>query len=387
MKNWQKTTLITLIAIIALVFLIFYVFDLRFSVTSNSVVFEPAEPQQTKTPAYAGQKPRNIIVFIADGMGFAHMSLAMLTKGEESSVWQRFEAKGWHDSRSYVGPLTDSGASGTALSTGVSTHFEVIGLDHEGSIVSTLFEVATDSQYVTGIVTDSYIWDATPAAFVAHTASRDSARIILNQLADSELDVLFGELEDLGEDGVPEREETMQILTRRFEMLDENLELPPRDSILKPIAAVFEEDEVQDLTSKPNLVQLTTAALEYISRQDKPFTLLIESEEMDASSHDNDSKRVLRGLESIQRTLTYVLDFAEKNGETLVLFTADHETGGLSIVSDREIYPDMQLVWSSRNHTATVVPLMATGPGAGYFTEVHRNRDIGKKLKSLITSR
>lgn len=208
-------------------------------------------------------------------------------------------------------------------------------------------------------------------------------RDILKQIAESRLDLIFGELEDLGEDDVPEKDETLEILSKRFQLLDRSLELLSGDS--NPIAAIFDEDEVQDLKSTPNLTQLTDVALQYLSSQDKPFLLLVESEEMDAASHKNDSERVINGLKSIQQTLSLVLKFSKMNGETLVLFTADHETGGLAVVADFTNYPKMQIRWSTKDHTAAVVPLFAEGPDAEYFADIHRNWEIGNRLKKLIS--
>ena len=388
MRNWKKTSLLTAFILCSLLIGSFYVFNLKVVRTSSKVIeFSPGQPLPKAQTDSLNEKPKNIIVFIADGLGFSHLSLAMLSQQLDGipSVWDQFDVKGWHDARSSYGPSTDSGASATAIATGTSTFFEIIGLDQDGRELTNVFEVASENQYNTGIVTDSYIWDATPAAFVAHTKSRDNAKDILIQIASSDLDLLFGELEDLGEDDVPDLESTLDILKQRFQLLDESLELPEQDSVIKPIAAIFEEDEVQDLSSTPNLTQLTDVALNYLTSQNNPFVLLVESEEMDAASHNNDSERVLKGLKSIQETLAHILTFSEKDGETLVLFTSDHETGGLAAAVDFGDYPNMQIIWSTRDHTATVVPILAKGPGGEYFADVKRNWQIGSLLKSLIS--
>lgn len=387
MKNWKKTSLITTLALILFLIGILYLFNLKVISSSGDIEFSPGLQPTLSTVDSVEHKPRNIIIFVADGLGFTHLSLAMLTQQKENkaSVWQQFDVKSWHDTRATFGPLTDSGASATAIATGTNTFFDVIGQDAEGNRLTNVFELATEQQYNTAIVTDSYIWDATPAAFVAHTESRDNAREILMQIASSELDILFGELEDLGEDEVPDLETTLSILKQRFQLLDDTLTLPPQGAALAPIAAIFEEDEIQDLSSTPNLIQLTDAALRYLSYRDTPFILLVECEEMDSASHRNDSKRVLKGIAALQETLSLVLDYAKTQGETLVVFTSDHETGGLAAVSDSN-YPDIQLVWATKNHTASVVPLFAMGPGAEYFLDVKRNSDIGQRLKILISS-
>lgn len=387
MKNWKKTSLLTTLIIALLITGAFYLLNLKvIGGSSGNIEFSPGTVASLQQPDSIPVKPKNIIVFIADGMGFGHLSMAMQTQQSEDtpSVWQEFDVRGWHDARSGYGPLTDSEASATAMATGTSTSFGYMGVDSEGNSLKTVLELAAEANYNTGIVTDSYIWDGTPAAFATHGQDEDDARDIMTQMASGDLDILFGELEDLGEDDVPEEEETMEILKKRFLILNESLELPQPTNGLTPIAAIYDEDEVQDLSSTPNLTQLTELALEYITTQDDPFVLLVECEELDSASHTNDSERVLKGIQSIQETLSHILSFSEKNGETLVLFTADHETGGLAAVADFGSYPDLQIRWTTKDHTAAVVPLFADGPGAEYFYEVQRNSHIGSLLKSLI---
>jgi alkaline phosphatase len=389
MKNLLKPILLAFILLGLLLVGIFYVFNFKLIKGSTTKIeYSPGKESEQIVPDSLTEKPRNIIFFIADGMGFSHLSLALMSQQSDSnsSVWNEFEVKGWHDTRCTYGPLTDSGASATAMATGTSTYFEVIGMDEDGNSLENLFEKASKNNYATGIVTDSYIWDATPAAFVAHTKSRDNSRDILEQIAASDLDILFGELEDVGEDDNPDYDETMEILNRRFQILDEVLTLPGEDSNSKPIAAIYSEDEIQDPDSSPNLTELTEVALDYFASGNQPFVLLVECEELDSASHRNATNRMLKGLKSIQSTLTLIQDFAEKNRETLVVFTSDHETGGLAVGTGSKGYPDMEVIWATKDHTASVVPLFAHGPGAEHFANVHRNWEVGKLLKLLVPS-
>ena len=389
MKNWLKPTLLALALLCLLLVAVFYIFNYKLiKASTNKIEFSPGGEHEALVMDSIPEKPKNIIFFIADGMGFSHLSLAMMSQQSEanSSVWDEFETKGWHDPRCTYGPLTDSGASATAMATGTSTFFEVIGMDKDGNTLENIFEKASKNSYATGIVTDSYVWDATPAAFVAHTKSRDNSRDILEQIAASDLDILFGELEDLGEDDNPDYDETMEILTRRFQLLDESLTLPGQVSDSKPLAAIYSEDEIQDLDSSPNLPKLTEVALDYLASGDQPFILLVECEELDSASHRNATNRMLKGLKSIESTLALIQDFAKKNGETLVVFTSDHETGGLAVGTGSKGYPDMEVIWATKDHTASVVPLFAYGPGAEHFADVHRNWEIGKLLISLVPS-
>ncbi|GAB5401163.1 MAG: alkaline phosphatase [Aureisphaera sp.] len=377
MKQRKKTNPLT--------FLIFAIFLVNCN--SSGIEFSPGEIVDTPTPNYISEPPKNIILFMADGMGFGHLSLAQLSQQSKNtpSVWSQFEIKTWHDPRSHFGPLTDSEASATAIATGTSTNFGHIGIDIDGNHLKNIFEMASQQNYSTGIVTDSYVWDGTPSAFVAHIRNEDDARNILTQMAESELDLLFGELEDLGEGDIPEKEESLEILRKRFLLLDSSLELPDKAKNGAPVAAIFQEDEVQDMDSSPNLLQLTKTALDYMSAHEKPFMLLVECEEIDSASHENDTKRVIRGLKSIQETLSFLLHFSKEDGETLLIFTSDHETGGFAALGDYNNYPKMRVRWTTKEHSAEVVPFFATGPGANYFGDIERNIDIGNRLKKIIS--
>ncbi|MBT8273808.1 MAG: alkaline phosphatase [Bacteroidia bacterium] len=388
MRHWQKTSLFTIAFLIALFIGLIYAFNLSVKVTPlKNIEFSPGEQKAMAEQEYDSIKPKNIIIFIADGMGFSHMSLAMMTQQLEgkSSVWDEFEVRGWHNTRSIYGPLTDSEASATAMATGNSTNFGHIGMDKDGNTLENIFEIASANNYTTGIVTDSYIWDGSPAAFVAHSRNEDDARDILKQIAASDLDLIFGELEDLGEDDVPEKDESLEIIGKRFQLLDRSLELPKGNDASKPVAVLFDEDEIQDLSSTPNLPQLTETALNYLSNQESPFILFVECEEMDSASHSNASGRLIDGLAALQTTLELIMEFSKINGETLLVFTSDHETGGLAAVSEDD-YPNLQISWGTKGHTAAVVPLLAYGPGARYFADVKRNYDIGRVLKNLISN-
>ena len=387
MHNWKKTSLITALTIILLFVGLIFVLDLHISRPSRNIAFSPGKETRFGPITDSIVQPENIILFIADGMGFGHLSLALMTQQAEniSPVFDEFEIKGWHDSRSVYGPITDSEASATAMATGTSTNLGFIGLDKDRNPVQNVFELASQNGYTTAIVTDSYIWDGTPAAFVAHTDNEDDAGEILSQYVASDLDLIFGELEDLGQELVPTEEETIDLLSKRFRLLEDPLSLPEGDLTDRPVAALYQEDAIQDIASEPNLLTLTSLALEYVNGIDRPYILLVECEEMDSASHVNDFQRVLDGLKVIQQTLGVLLNYSKDHGNTLVLFTADHETGGLSVIADFNAYPDVQITWATRVHTAASVPLFATGPGAVYFRDVRRNRDIGQQLKRFIT--
>lgn len=343
---------------------------------------EPAKPVAT----YSGPPPRNVIVFVADGMGFGQLSLAMLASPAETSVWQRFSVRSWYDARPLRGPISDSAAGATALATGALTQPGRVSVDVEGEPLQSAFELATKRGWHTGIVTDSYIWDATPAAFTTHAVDRGDAASILRQQAMSELMVLFGELEDVGEDEVPDWAATEAILKQRFTLLDAKLTLPKDVTPNQPLAAVFPEDSIEDQSSVPTLRSMTALALERLAAMEGGFMLLVESEEFDSAGHRGDSRRLVSALGAIEDTLTLIMDFAQQRGDTLVLVVSDHETGGLALTYDRDTYPAIEMKWATRDHTSVFVPLLAEGPGAETFQNISRIWQVGEGLKGLVTS-
>jgi alkaline phosphatase len=400
-KNTTKITL-TIFAIISSLFVLILLFSgLRFSfggwyftglnitnVSSETFTFHQKDLGSKPSVVFPKnvERPKNIIVFIADGMGFPQLSLAMAINNtaESQSVWDRFVSTGWHRPHPYNGFLTDSAASATALATGVATRNGSVGVGPDGKSATNLFELADKKGYRTGIVTDSYIWDATPAGFVAHSANRSNGADLLQQMIDFPLEILFGELEDVGEDGVPDWETTVNLLERKYTILDTGLEANDCDLSSKPLAAVFEEHAISDLQSTPTLSKMVEVALDCLPSHDKPFLLLVESEEPDSASHRYDFTRLVKGMKSIEHALNIVLDFAAKDEDTIVVFTSDHETGGLVLDRKNSENQEIQATWAAENHSGSVVPIMAFGPGSEHFSGTLTNQGVGQLLHSML---
>lgn len=386
MKKWKKVSLLTLVLTGLVLVSLYLLLDAYLVVPGGNVTYAPSGQSAKTTGKLHGERPENIILFIADGFGFGHLSLAMKSEKlrYEPDPWSEFDIHTWHDTGSAQGPSTDSEASATAMATGTPTNYGHIGIDPQGNQLQNVFELASNHGFLTGIVTDSYIWDGTPAAFVAHTRNEDDARDILEQIAASSLDILIGELEDVGEDDIPEEDETYEILEQRFRILDASEILANLDNYDQPVASVYQEDQVQDLNSEANLPELLAAVLDYVSGREDPFFLFVESEEMDAGSHENDDVRISNGLQSISTTLSLLREFCEDHPSTLLVFTSDHETGGLSLVPSFDDFPNMQMRWTTKDHTTSPVPLFAVGPGAEHFKDVRFNWQIGQVLKALV---
>ncbi len=343
------------------------------------VINQLAEAQQV-APDSSG-KPRNIIIFVADGLGFAQLSLAT-QRHSEAGLWQRFSATGWHQPNPRGNYLTDSAGSATALSTGISTSNGSIGVDENGDRLKNIFELAAERGYRTGVVTDSYVWDATPAGFTVHAKSREDAKAILNALSESRLDLLMGELKNPGKNNIPDRSSTEALFGSRFSQI--NSSANNAESFAgKPIVGLFNEGQIADPTSAPSLKHLTSVALNTLASYNEPFLLLLETEELDSAGHWRNEKRLLKGVDTMQDAVAVVLDFLDLHPDTLFVFTSDHETGGLLLKSDwtdRRVKP----TFKSFGHTGSVVPVMAIGPGYFRFIGFHTNDGLGRLFKSLL---
>ncbi len=353
--------------------------------TNGGVPVGASVPSKPQVLPPGAERPESIIIFVADGLGFTHLSAARVVHHgpRGAAAWDRFEAHGWHQSHPAEGLIIDSAAAATALATGRETRSGAVSVDAAGNPLETLFEAASRRGYRTGLVTDSFIWDATPAAFVAHATGRGHAASILEQIAASDLEVLFGELVGVGEGETPQWDATLELLRKRFVLLDDALDGPPGSEPPTPVAGIFPEDAIGSLDSTPTLPQMVTAALNRLSSDDRPFALMVESEEPDTASHENDFDRLLRGMKAVEAALDVVLDYAESDPGTLVLFTSDHETGGLALISD-STNMNLKALWATRYHTASVVPVMALGPGAEYLAGTHTTAQVGQILASLL---
>ncbi len=394
---WTRLALGFVLLLAAIVWATFRVKGLtviRVDRTTIELMRSPAVLDQPAATPAPEQLPRNIVVFIADGLGFSHLAAARAAHHgiDGPAAWDRFPVTGWHRASPAGGFLTDSAASATALATGMTTGNGMVGVDTAGRPRTTLFERATELGYRTGIVTDSYVWDATPAAFVTHTESRNNAAEILRQLGETSLDVLFGELKNVGEGEVPDWDATVALLQRRFEVvgpepvgLDELLaaaDPPVAPAAGAPVAAIFEEDQLTDLESTPTLPLLVRAALDRL--KPGPFVLMVESEEPDSASHRMDLDRLLRGMQAIEATLDVVLDFADQHGDTLVVFTSDHETGGLVVSVSDSSNRSLRALWATSSHTGVSVPVMAIGPASELFAGSRANWQLGRLLAGLL---
>ncbi len=347
---------------------------------------ESAAPQEST--------PQNVILLIGDGMGLSQVSTAFYFQDKKPN-FQRFSTTGLINTSSSSHRITDSAAGATAFSAGVKTYNGAIGVDKDTAAVETLVEIASARGMKTGLIATSSITHATPASFFAHVKSRGMQEEIAAELPASGVDYFaagglkfFNQRRD-GEDYLKKLEEAGFEMDTTGQLLTQKL-----DKTKKYGALLAKDGMPRMLDGRGDFLPNATAqALEYLSGADEGFFLMIEGSQIDWGGHANDGQYLISEVLDFDQTLGVVLDFAEKNGNTLVVVTADHETGGLTLASTSETdskgrsrsnYDKINPSFSTGGHSATLIPVFAHGPASAQFTGIYQNNEIFDKLLPYI---
>lgn len=342
-------------------------------------------PALPRLPApVPGQTARSAVVMIGDGLGLAGIEASRLLNRGIGGALQldRFPVAGWSSTRSAIAVVTDSAAGANALSTGYKTLNGQLGVDAAGKRLRTLAEAAKAQGKAVGLVTDSYMWDATPGAFAVHQVNRRKYLEIALAMAEQDFDLLIG-CETIR---AKEDDDAAGPIEKKFVAAGYAV---GRD--LESLAAAGEGKTLTLLKAgtltpqqgESRLPRAVELALARLSQAPNGYLLLIESEETDSGGHDNILDQVTRGVAALDGALAAVFAAAESDGKTLVVWTADHETGGLAIVGGRAGEP-LEYLWTSEGHNAEPVPLLAYGPGAERFAGTHDNTEVGRDLAAAL---
>jgi alkaline phosphatase len=343
----------------------------------------------TIASAQSDTKPKNIILLIGDGMGVAHVTAAKLVYG--SLNLERFKIMGMHITGSANDYVTDSAAAGTALATGFTTNNDVVGLDREGKPLKNIMEYAKEAGKRTGIAVTSILPHATPAAFSSHHKARYEYDAITAKQVEFGLDIMIGgglnNYYPKSFRGSRRRDERHLLNELRDKMsVVTSYKALSQLKRVRNLAAILDGGHLPHATKRDyTLGDLTDKAIELLNVKDQGFVLMVEGSQIDLASHDNDMDRVLAETLDFDKAVKSALDFAEKDGNTLVVVTSDHETGGLTLpIGSIENGKIVKPVFSSDNHTAAMVPAFAFGPGAEKFGGMYNITHVGKTLIELV---
>lgn len=330
--------------------------------------------------------PRNIIFLIGDGMGLNLVTASLLTL--ENDPFKEFQSVGMVITCSADKLITDSAASATALATGYRTKNGMLGICPEGKNLKTLFEYAKKNELLTGLVATYSLTNATPAGFYAHVTNRSSNLEIAEQFFHSGIDVAIGGGSNyfLPEESGGIREDNKNfvdsLISKSYKYYSSYDEFKNSNTNSKVISLLANNTLPVASQRDYTLGNLTEIALNKLSKSGDGFVLMVEGSQIDGAGHANDEEFYISEQKDFNYAVQEALKFAREDKNTLVVVTADHDTGGYSIIGgDKE---NIEGGWLTKGHSANLVGVFAYGPGHQLFSRVFENYEIGRMLIELI---
>ncbi|MGK0385716.1 MAG: alkaline phosphatase, partial [Patiriisocius sp.] len=332
----------------------------------------------------APKTPKNVILLIGDGMGLSEVSASYFFK-ETPPNFERFNTVGLIKTSAADALITDSAASATAYATGISTYNGAISVNMQKEPITTILERLTPLNISTGIISTSSVMHATPASFYAHAASRRSYEEIAAFLPTSNIEFIAGGGKQYLNKNKREDKRDLFKELKDNGYLVETEKLPNSISNEKQVIVLADDGMPKMIDGRGDfLPNATKIALEKLSKNEKGFFLMVEGSQIDWGGHDNDADYLISELLDFDKTIGVALDFAATNGETLVIVTADHETGGFTLSADAKDYNKIKPTFSTGGHSATMVPVFAKGPGEEDFGGIFKNTALFQKMMAIF---
>ena len=334
--------------------------------------------------AMAQPPVQRVIYMIGDGMGLSQVYAGATVKGLSEFALFKAPYVGLITTYSANGYITDSAAGGTALATGKKTNNGMIGMTPDGEAVHSIMHLAKQEGKSTGIVVTVPITHATPAAFYGHNKSRKNQEELARDFLYSDIDFFVGGGKMFFEKRKDEVNLTDSLRLRHYEVVYSIEEL--RRAKGKKRGAFLAEIEMLPAQDRDNtmLPTATQAALDFLSQNKKGFFLMVEGSQIDYQGHNNDTESLVAEMLEFDAAVQVVIDYVNANPGTLLVVTADHETGGMVIESGSLENQTVKADFTTDYHTATPVLVFAYGAGAEQFTGVYDNTEIFGKMKALM---
>lgn len=335
---------------------------------------------------------RNLVYLIGDGMGLAHVSMLQIEGGYAPTAFDRAQGVALLKTRSANNRVTDSAAAGTALACGCKTNNSTLGLDAGGRPLRSIMARAEASGMPAGIVVSCYLQHATPAAFYTHVSDRGDSRTITRDLLASGVDVLFGGGRKWLAEECPEGGTYLDAFRRRGYVVAGSMD--EADTVhAAPLLAVVADKHLPGAAERGDyLPRATRKALELLAAdaadRDTGFLLMVEGSQIDMAGHANDAAKLLDEMRDFEEAVAEAMNFADRTPGTLVVVTADHETGGLSISSNKTDFTlsesGLHYGFGTGSHSATMVPVFLYGTGASRIAGVMENSELARRIMRLM---
>lgn len=334
-----------------------------------------------------GQRAKNIIFLIGDGMGLPQISAALYSNNNRLAL-EDFPHVGFHKTFSESDLITDSAAGATAFACGIKTYNGAIGMDKDTLPCYTLLEELQDNGYASGLIATATIVHATPAAFAAHQPLRWKYEDIALDISQAKVDLLIGG----GRRYFNRRDKDERDLLQEMEAdgyyiqsyLDDDLPMIMPGNSERFFYLSADKHPLTKAAGRaylPYAVKLGTSFLNKKSSQG--FFLVAEGSQIDWGGHSNEGQLVVEEVLDFDQAVEAALHFAQRDGETLVIVTADHETGGMAILPGSEM-GKVKTSFNHNGHTAAMVPVFAYGPSSELFEGIYDNTDIYFKMRAAL---
>ena len=334
------------------------------------------------TQKFKVDKPKNIIFLIGDGMGVSQV-FAGLTANKGRLYLENCKYIGFSKTSSGDNYITDSAAGGTALSAGVKTYNGAIGVDMNKNPVKTILEEASEKGLATGLVSSSAITHATPASFISHQESRSSYEDIAADFLKTDIDVFIGGGLDHFNKRKDGRNLVEELKTKGYQIETDMQKIKKvKKGKLAGFTAQVHNPRMNERGDM--LPDAAETAINILSNNDKGFFLMVEGSQIDWGGHAASTIYIVEDMLDFDQVIGQALKFAAKDKETLVIVTADHETGGMAITGGSMENGIVQAAFPTGEHTAVMVPVFSYGPGAKEFIGIMENTEIHAKMKKLL---
>lgn len=337
-----------------------------------------------KLQAPKGKKVKNVILMIGDGMSLMHVYTAWAAN--RGKLWlENAQATGLSKTWAVKKLVTDSGSGGTSLATGVKTVYHAVGVDPEGKPLTSLVDVAKELGKDAGMAVTCRLWDATPCDFCCHNIDRDKEEELVGDYPTSGVDFVFGGGAQKFTNRKDGRDIFKELQKKGYHVSRTLDDFFAYDKNSRIFAVPYDKDTPLPDKRGDLLARASLKGISLMNQNKNGFFMMIEGSQLDDYGHFNQLELLMKETLDFDQTVGEVMKWAAKDGETLVVVTADHETGGLTLVNGNKDEGRVECCFSSKDHTGAMVPVYAFGPGAENFTGIFENTDVFKKIKKLMT--
>lgn len=344
--------------------------------------FHQAYIPKNTAASFKNKHPKNVILLIGDGMGLTQIYAGYTANKGQLSLFN-IPTQGLSITKASDSYITDSAAGATAMATGHKTNNRFISVDENGKPLALITQQLASKNFKTAIISAGNITDATPAAFYAHQPERSYNEAIAYDFLSNPSDILIGGGTKEFTSRKDGKDLSKLLIEKGYTFSNKFVSL---DTIKNSKIVLLDDSAVISMKNGRGdfLVKSLVKATNVFSQTKNPFFIMAEGAQIDYGGHTNNVEYVVREMLDFDKLVGQAMEFVDKNPETLLIVTADHETGGLSLIDGSIKKGYVQGSFSTNDHTAVPVPVFAYGPGSQSFSGVYQNTDIYTKILQVL---